>query len=652
MNKKTIHAVIAAVCSMSAIADYTITSDTVYGDGSQVTWGESPFTGDFDFDFSGGGDSLSFANRILLNGNNVHFPVPNNKTAYLAGGLTNNVAYASAGDTECNGALLRGAGTGKGTLVVSNCFDNIRLQLRAGTTVFEGPTSGFTNKLYYADIFNQAVVEFNGGCVRSLGEFYLRNGTVTMNNVDFSKAGEGNNSTYPNSLVKLDHGTFNANNTTISGDPKATLHLGGAYSGTSGKVVMNMDGGSMILPGGLYIVRYTGGGTGTLNLNSGLISTAIPSAYNTFGNQRHYIGYATGSLGTLNISGGEYRVIGAYTKDQADYVFVTIGHNGTGVVNVAGTGRFSMDRLSDRWDRTRARVILGANSGSSGTLNLNEGGTFSTFAPRGIIGGDGASALVFNGGTFEAAGTINLATDSGGKWAWANLVETNVDTVAVGPKGGIVDTKGNDFHFMDPIVDLDALSAPEGFFAKRGSGTLIFHGANTYSAPTRIEAGGIAFADDGALSPNSVLWADSGVTVDLSGAAAQTVGGLAGKGAVANVALTTAGNIYPGGTNEIGTLTLSACSLTLASGARLVIDVDAQGNCDRLVVTGASAPLDISNLVVEVVGADADTIGPIISCDAGVTGKPQVIGTHCKLVSVSSNGDVSLSRTGFKLIFR
>ena len=110
MNK-VIHSVIAVICSMSAFADYTITSDTVYDDGSQVTWGASPFTGNFIFDFSGGGDTLSFANRILLDGNNVEFHVSNGKTAYLAGGLTNNVAYASGSDTTSAGALMREIGS-------------------------------------------------------------------------------------------------------------------------------------------------------------------------------------------------------------------------------------------------------------------------------------------------------------------------------------------------------------------------------------------------------------------------------------------------------------------------------------------------------------------------------------------------------------
>lgn len=647
MNK-VVHSVIAAICSMSALADYTITSDTVYDDGSQVTWGVSPFTGNFIFDFSGGGDTLSFANRILLDGNNVQFPVPNEKTAYLAGGLTNNVAYSKDNNATSPGALLREySSSEKGTLVVSNCFHKIRLGLAAGTTVFENPSPGITNILYYADISRGSTVVFNGGGIRIQGELYLQNGTVTMNDVDFFKAGS---TSFPNGTIKLDHGVFNANNTTISGGVLSALHLGGVYSGSPGIVEMNIDNGStMFLQGGIYIGRYSGTGRGTLNLKSGSISTFKPGNVNSFSDQHHFIGYAADSDGTFNISGGEYRIIGPHLSADADKVSVSIGYDGTGVVNVFGTGRFLIDRFSasSNSNRSRARVILGENSGSSGTLNLNEGGTFSTFSWHGIIGGSGTSAFVFNGGTFEAAGgSINTPGSA------VNLVETNVDTVAVGPKGGAVDTKDNDFHFMDPIVDLDAMTAPEGFFAKRGSGTLIFHGANTYRAPTRIEAGGIAFADGGALSPNSVLWVDSGVTLNLSGSAAQTVGGLAGKGAVANVALTTAGNIYPGGTNEIGTLTLSACSLTLASGARLVIDVDAQGNCDRLVVTGASAPLDISNLVVEVVGDDADAIGPIISCDAGVTGKPQVIGTHCKLVSVSSNGDVSLSRLGFMLILR
>ena len=629
--------VIVAICSMSALADYTITSDTVYGDGSEVTWGMSPFIGNFIFDFSGGGDTLSFANRILLDGNNVSFSVPAGKIAVLAGGLTNNVEYSSSGETSSAGALLRNSGTGKGILVVSNSFDRIRLGLLTGTNVFESKSADITNQLYYVNVRNAGAV-FNGGSVRSLGQFYLESGDVTLNDVDFYKAASD---TYTHKEINLNNGTLSANNTTISGGSGAKIYVGGGYSGSTGRGTLNMDGGSLVLRGGIYLGMY--GGKGTINLKSGTISAYRPKDNGSFDNIRHFVGYAASAAGEFNILGGEYHILGTHYVRDDDKVFVAIGHNGTGVVNVSGTGRFSIDRYSST-STCRARVLLGVNSGSSGTLNLNEGGTFSTYSSYGIIGGNGTSKLLFNGGTFEAAGTID--TPSG----MVNLVETNVATVAVGPKGGVVDTKGNDFHFMDPIVDSAVSISPEGFFAKRGSGMLTFHGANTYCAPTRIEAGGIALADDGALSPNSVLWVDSGVTVDLDGVAAQTVGGLAGKGTVANVSLTTAGNICPGGTNEVGTLTLSASSLTLASGARLIIDVDAQGNCDKLVVTGASSPLDLSNLVIEVVGTDADKIGPIISCDAGVTGKPQIVGTRCKMLSVSHSGDVVLIRSGFMLI--
>lgn len=53
---------IIAILVASVRADYTVSSDTTYGDGSPVTWGVAPFIGNFAFDFSGGSDSLSFAN--------------------------------------------------------------------------------------------------------------------------------------------------------------------------------------------------------------------------------------------------------------------------------------------------------------------------------------------------------------------------------------------------------------------------------------------------------------------------------------------------------------------------------------------------------------------------------------------------------------
>ena len=626
--------VLATATALSALADYTISSDTTYGDGSEVTWGTDPFTGNFLF--TGSASSITFYNPIQLDGNTLKFIVPSGKTAHMSGRISNNVAFNKSSGYEYRGCLLRNLDGDGGTLIFDGGINQTSLQTKYGVTEVNGTDS--TCELHYLRVWGgSSQIILNGGRFESDGEVMVAGGTITLTNCTFNKRG---NSTYIGQF-NVSQGTLRQINSTVTSGGSGKLVIGGTGSGSSDTGVYVMDGGSLDIQGGVEIGKY---GTGTFNLLQGTFN------HPTSDGSQHWIADQAGSRGTMNVSGGVYQFVGEeYNSNGRDErVTLTIGNRGNGILNLSGTGRFFINRLSSS-ATCRARVFLGKNAGSSGTLNLNEGGTFATFAPYGIIGGDGTSTLVFNGGTFEAAGNVKLGN------SWAPLIETNVQTVAVGPKGGAVDTAGNSFHFCDPIVDLDATATPEGFFTKRGTGTLTFHGANTYSAPTRVSEGTIALADDGALSPNSQLWVDSGITVNLSGAAAQTVGGLAGKGTISNVSLTNTGAICPGGTNEIGTLTLSNCPLTLAAGSRLVIDVDAQGNCDTLVVTGTSSPLNLSGIVIEVTGAGAtaDAIGPIIQCAAGVTGEPRrVIGTKCIAVTADASGNVRLSKPGTTLFIR
>ena len=255
----------------------------------------------------------------------------------------------------------------------------------------------------------------------------------------------------------------------------------------------------------------------------------------------------------------------------------------------------------------------------------------------GLIGGEGTSSLVFNGGTFRKP----IEATTGG-----NYVETNLTTVAVGAKGGVVDTGNRNMTFCDPIVDLDPTAESTGFFTKRGSGTLTFYGANTYKTPTRVKEGKIALAADGAFSPNSTLYVDAGATADFA-SASQTIGGIGTlAGTLANVTdLVFAGETQPGGAGTVGTTALSCDSLTFAEGSKLVVDIDADGNCDRLNVT-ASSPIDISNLTIEVHDVEGvSVIGPILTSTCAFTGKPIVAGSKLRIVDIQGN-NVYLRKPG------
>lgn len=98
------------------------------------------------------------------------------------------------------------------------------------------------------------------------------------------------------------------------------------------------------------------------------------------------------------------------------------------------------------------------------------------------------------------------------------------------------------------------------------------------------------------LNSNSSVFVDSGATLDLGGST-QALSQVSGSGTISSGALAVTGNIAPGGTNAIGTLTLA--SATLNSGT-LLVDVDSEGQSDCLAVQGN---IDLSKLTLQIANA-------------------------------------------------
>ena len=95
------------------------------------------------------------------------------------------------------------------------------------------------------------------------------------------------------------------------------------------------------------------------------------------------------------------------------------------------------------------------------------------------------------------------------------------------------------------------------------------------------------------------MWAGADATLDLNGTS-QTAKELGGFGTVKGGTLAVTGTIQPGGRDAVGTLTLDGTALTSGT---LVIDVAADGTCDKLVATGT---LNLSNLNLVIAGAELD----------------------------------------------
>lgn len=132
--------------------------------------------------------------------------------------------------------------------------------------------------------------------------------------------------------------------------------------------------------------------------------------------------------------------------------------------------------------------------------------------------------------------------------------------------GGIIDIAeaGNEVRHQGVISGTGALT-------KQGAGELDLRGANTYTGETRVAAG--------LLSVNGSI-ASSSLTTVLDG------GVLGGAGTVGDLRIASGGVLAPG--NSIGTLTVNG-DVTFDAGSTFRVEVDSNGNTDRLVATGAIA---------------------------------------------------------------
>jgi hypothetical protein len=157
---------------------------------------------------------------------------------------------------------------------------------------------------------------------------------------------------------------------------------------------------------------------------------------------------------------------------------------------------------------------LGANAGSSGTVNLNDGGTLSVGGTDGIQSGDGSYAFNFGGGTLHVH-SIDLTSSLN-----FSLVDSTSSTI---------DTNGHNAVFSG------ALSGT-GSFTKTGSGTLTLTNGSNSATSTSVTGGNLVV--NGQLT--------SPVTVTNEGSV------LGGSGTIAgDLTLTNSGVASPGIANTV-----------------------------------------------------------------------------------------------------
>jgi len=390
----------------------------------------------------------------ILTGNNTYFG-PTNITN---GALMLGQQYAASGspiNVGVSNGLLFGANTisigglgGGGNVALVNGTNAVALTSSNSyfDTTYSGSLSGSNGTLIksgvgmltltgsssysgYTQVSAGKLVVDSGGNIAKTTLFYVGlnngdNGTLTVK-------GTGLVTTSDQIIVGSNNGsvgTFNVQDTAnvtggnhiqlgANGGAVGVLNLtsgtvavsSGFFVGNSGIGYMNQSGGVMKALGGYYwhvgnnpgsFGSYSiSGGSATQNFDtqigySGVGALYVSGSGSLSGGSGIGVGSQANSLGLADVSGGSLNVTWGGVQ-------LTIGNSGTGVLNVRGglvanTGGNASNTLS-----------IGSQAGSAGTVNLISG----TVSVMGVVGGSGASAFNFNGGTLQArSGTSSFVS--------------------------------------------------------------------------------------------------------------------------------------------------------------------------------------------------------------------------------------------------
>jgi autotransporter-associated beta strand protein len=381
---------------------------------------------------------------------------------------------------------------------------------------------------------------------------------------------------------------------------------------------------------------------GTLQVQSGTLVIKSGTNLVTCPNRGQNAPGLRVSGGTLLVGGGLLKTVeGMYANVDGGHLLVTNGvvdttscneilnaipTTGTvpGYVTVRDSGLIIANQIrisqSNHASPTSAVVTLGPG----GTLALKKFYIDLNY-PRAV------GSVVFDGGTARArqnegnflGTTATLTGTEQDKWL------TNI-VARVKAGGAVFDTDGFDIQVKNPLLaGMEEDSGPDGGLVKRGAGKLSMFGANTYTGPTVVEAGTLAYGNADPLPPANTLTVCGGAACDLY-SHTLTVARLGGGGTVQQMAgmLTVTGALAPGDGDAGGTLTLDGPPASIA-GCDLEARVGPAGACGRLHVNG---DLDLSQLTLTAVNPErldraysyviASCTGSLAGTFAAVSGLP------------------------------
>ncbi len=309
-----------------------------------------------------------------------------------------------------------------------------------------------------------------------------------------------------------------------------------AQAGSTGTITVDM---SSTLACGTDL-QVGAGGNGTLNIMGGSATSGQSTA----------LGILAGSVGSAYVAGG-----GAITASPGS---LEVG--GTLYVGYLGTGHLMVDYFGTV---TAGNVVLGVDTGSSGTMLMYPGSTLNVGGTNGISRGNGLMSFTLAGATLKVTGSA--------------LTSSVPITLSDFP---VIDTNGLSCALSGTLSGTGAL-------IKNGAGTLTLTASNTYTGGTVVNGGEIVVNAATALGtgPVSIQQGQVSSTTAFSRDTSVSVIGSASMLSAASFI-----QIGPGGTGSLSVAGGGQVS-TASSIAFGVLDA-AQGTAD---ISGTGSSLTVGS---------------------------------------------------------
>lgn len=557
--------------------------------------------------------------------------------------IYNAALNVTAGTLASSGTTFVGRGDSNGTLLVSGPSTTYGTPTGAILVAFENGAQGTLNVSGGATLFSSIAQIGNGGSVR---------GDATLT---------GAGTTWTNLANQFFVGIDGIGTLTVADGARLTTLFSGIGLGPAGNGTVTLAGvGTVWSNPDHEIAIGVNGGLGTVALASAASVTtghlvagvvrgsrgvlSVSGAGTSFTSTGGFDIGAQGGTGTVQISGGGKVSVGGsrVAVDAGSHGSVTvtgpgsqfqvlggpvIGANGTGSLSVLGSGSVVtpgaivgdtnngfgsgvvlVDGPGSIWSATGGGLVIGNQTGATGTVTVTNGGSLST-----------EHLTVGNGG---ASGQFDVTAGGG-----ATVISANVATNSPGSTGAVTVSGGG-----SALSITDALNIGGDYWIPGGAGTMnVQSGAavtvgggvrvwDTPGAALDVDGGSLSAANLVLSGPNSTLSVTGGAVV--LGAADVSAGNISATGGQIeiNTGIFTAGTQVIGSTfvnrGAVAGPTAPGASLTFAgavtgagsySGAVTFAGPFSPGDSTAAVSVGDAVFASTSTLTLELAGTTPGT---------------------------------------------